>query len=58
MELIITFLKAWSLIYSLIIVGFFYFLLREKNSNMNINFDWKTCTEWAFYLTSLTAWYY
>jgi len=62
MELLIFFLKTWSILWTFVILGWTWALftkianINEKVS-VNIQFNLKTCFELALYITSIYAWF-
>ena len=57
MELLIFFLKTWSILWSIISFGMIYFFFKQRPKNLNLSFNWKTCAEWSLWITSLYAWF-
>ena len=56
MELLIFFLKIWSIIWSIISFLTIYFFFKQRPKNLNLLFNLKTCFEWSLWVTSLYSW--
>lgn len=56
MEILIFFLKTWSILWSFISLSTIYFIVKQQPKNLNLSFNVKTCAEWSLWITSLYAW--
>lgn len=56
-ELLLFFLKAWSIVWSFIYIMIGFTLLFQKNDRRVFRFNLRTCFEICLYATSLYVWY-
>ena len=57
MELIIFFLKTWSIIWTIITVSMVILFIVKKPKDANFLLNIKTCFKWCLYITSIYVWF-
>jgi len=57
MELVIFFLKVWSILWAFISLLMIYYFFKQRPENLNLSFNTKTCLEWCLWITSIYAWF-
>jgi len=57
MELIIFFLKSWSILWTINIAGWLWVFRYKTPAETKLSFNLKTTFEWAIYLTSIYSWF-
>ncbi len=58
MGILIFFLKAWSIAWSIILMGWIWVIKNVKPQELKFQLDLKTCFEWTIYATSIYSWFY
>ena len=58
MALILFFLKSWSILWTINVLGAFWVIQHKKPVELNVSFNLKTVFEWALYVTSIYSWFY
>lgn len=58
MTLILFFLKVWSILWTINLIGFFWVVVTNRPKELNISFNLKTTFEWSLYATSIYSWFY
>ena len=58
MTLILFFLKAWSIMWTIKLAGMFWAIMYQRPKELNFSFNLKTTFEWVIYATSIYSWFY
>jgi len=57
-ELILFFLKVWSILQTINLLGAFWVVIKQRPKELNFSFNMKTILEWSLYITSIYSWFY